>query len=80
MSGFLRQPYAGIKPERGSSWRQPQEEKKTFKHANIYAICDVDHKYSGHIINGYPLNIIILYMVYLQMMVMILFQLIRKLD
>jgi len=54
MSGFLRQPYAGIKPERGSFRRQPQEEKKIFKHANIYAICDVDHKYAGHIINGYP--------------------------
>jgi predicted dehydrogenase len=27
---------------------------KTFKHANIYALCDVDHEYAGHIIAGYP--------------------------
>jgi predicted dehydrogenase len=28
--------------------------EKSFKHANIYALCDVDHKYAGHIISGYP--------------------------
>ena len=27
---------------------------KTFKHANIYALCDVDPEYAGHIIAGYP--------------------------
>jgi predicted dehydrogenase len=27
---------------------------KTIKLANIYALCDVDHEYSGHILNGYP--------------------------
>jgi predicted dehydrogenase len=27
---------------------------ETFKHANIYALCDVDHEYSGHIFAGYP--------------------------
>ena len=27
---------------------------KTFKHANIYALCDVDHDYAGHIMAGYP--------------------------
>ena len=27
---------------------------KTFKHANIYALCDVDTEYAGHIIAGYP--------------------------
>ena len=26
----------------------------TFKHANIYALCDVDHDYAGHIMAGYP--------------------------
>ncbi|MDR1356167.1 MAG: Gfo/Idh/MocA family oxidoreductase [Tannerellaceae bacterium] len=26
----------------------------SFKHANIYAICDVDHDYAGHILAGYP--------------------------
>ena len=29
-------------------------EKQSFKHANIYALCDVDHDYSGHILAGYP--------------------------
>jgi len=27
---------------------------KTFKHANIYALCDVDKDYAGHIFAGYP--------------------------
>ncbi|MDR2912580.1 MAG: Gfo/Idh/MocA family oxidoreductase [Alistipes sp.] len=27
---------------------------QTFKHANIYALCDVDHDYAGHIMAGYP--------------------------
>ena len=27
---------------------------ETFKHANIYALCDVDHEYAGHIFAGYP--------------------------
>ena len=26
----------------------------SFKHANIYALCDVDHDYAGHIMAGYP--------------------------
>ncbi len=26
----------------------------SFKHANIYALCDVDHEYAGHIMAGYP--------------------------
>ena len=54
MSGFLRQPYGGIQPERNSYNRNQSENKKPFKHANIYAICDVDHDYAGHIIKGYP--------------------------
>ena len=27
---------------------------KAFKHANIYALCDVDYEYAGHIFAGYP--------------------------
>ncbi|MDH6358083.1 Gfo/Idh/MocA family oxidoreductase [Parabacteroides sp. PF5-9] len=27
---------------------------QSFKHANIYALCDVDHDYAGHIMAGYP--------------------------
>jgi predicted dehydrogenase len=27
---------------------------ETFKHANIYALCDVDSDYAGHIFAGYP--------------------------
>jgi predicted dehydrogenase len=27
---------------------------RTIKLANIYALCDVDHEYAGHILNGYP--------------------------
>lgn len=66
--GFLRQPYAGIQPER-SRFRQQRSgvansdapvqmgaaaEEVSFKHANIYALCDVDHDYAGHIMVGYP--------------------------
>lgn len=29
-------------------------EKQSSKHANIYALRDVDHDYSGHILTGYP--------------------------
>ncbi|UCG27659.1 MAG: Gfo/Idh/MocA family oxidoreductase, partial [Bacteroidales bacterium] len=28
--------------------------EQTFKHANIYALCDVDSEYAGHIFAGYP--------------------------
>ncbi len=28
--------------------------EKTFRHANIYALCDVDHKYAAHVFAGYP--------------------------
>ena len=54
MSGFLRQPYGGIQPERRPFNRGNSGDQKPFKHANIYAICDVDHDYAGHIIKGYP--------------------------
>ena len=56
LPGLLVQRYAGIQPER-SGWGgrgSNRSENKPFKHANIYAICDVDHEYSSHIINGYP--------------------------
>ncbi len=44
------------RPERRMSANQmgDAEGPKTFKHANIYALCDVDHEYAGHIIAGYP--------------------------
>jgi predicted dehydrogenase len=55
LPGLIIQRYAGIHPERvpwgGGSG---QSEDKKIKHANIYAICDVDHNYSSHIINAYP--------------------------
>ncbi|MEA3460981.1 MAG: Gfo/Idh/MocA family oxidoreductase, partial [Bacteroidota bacterium] len=51
--------YPGIRPPR--STRQMSANQmgeaggpKTFKHANIYALCDVDTEYAGHIIAGYP--------------------------
>ncbi len=58
--GFLNQPYAGIAPPR--TQRRMSDDivqmgdagKKEFKHANIYALCDVDHEYAGHIMAGYP--------------------------
>ena len=54
MSGFLRQPYGGIQPERSGNYRGQQGERPVINHANIYAICDVDHEYAGHVIKGYP--------------------------
>ena len=51
--------YPGItppRPERRMAANQmgDAEGPKTFKHANIYALCDVDQEYAGHIIAGYP--------------------------
>jgi predicted dehydrogenase len=56
--------YPGVRPERArpagarSSDSPNQlgdaESPKAFKHANIYALCDVDTEYAGHIIAGYP--------------------------
>ena len=60
MGLFLMQPYAGIqppRPERRASddvIQMGDANKKTFKHANIYALCDVDHDYAGPILAGYP--------------------------
>lgn len=52
--------YPGVKPmKRTTSAIAPNMMgeaggDKTFKHANIYALCDVDSKYAGHIFAGYP--------------------------
>jgi len=67
MAGFLMQPYAGIQPQRRGFGQRSgvansdapvqmgaAAEEKSFKHANIYALCDVDHDYAGHIMAGYP--------------------------
>ena len=56
--------YPGVRPERT---RRPARQAsdnpnqlgaaggdKTFKHANIYALCDVDSEYAGHMFAGYP--------------------------
>ena len=50
------QPYSGIQPppvERRPS-QSVDPAPPTFKHANIYALCDVDHDYAAHILAGYP--------------------------
>jgi predicted dehydrogenase len=51
--------YPGITPPRPSrrmaaNQMGDAEGPKTFKHANIYALCDVDSEYAGHIFAGYP--------------------------
>jgi len=53
--------YPGITPPRPTARASdnPNQmgaaaEKKAFKHANIYALCDVDSEYAGHIFAGYP--------------------------
>jgi len=69
MSGFLIRRYAGIQPQRGGGRPQRREAvedsdspvqmgaaegPQAFKHANIYALCDVDSEYAGHMFKGYP--------------------------
>ena len=56
--------YPGVRPERTRSTGARRSDNpnqmgdaggdKSFKHANIYALCDVDTEYAGHIIAGYP--------------------------
>ncbi len=51
--------YPGIRPPRPERAVNPNMMgdaggPKTFKHANIYALCDVDSEYAGHIFAGYP--------------------------
>ena len=52
--------YPGIKPPRPTGGRgsdnpnQMGDAGGDFKHANIYALCDVDSVYAGHIFAGYP--------------------------
>jgi len=69
-SGMLMQRSAGIQPQRagaGGGQRRSgvsnsdapvqmgdANQDESFKHANIYALCDVDHDYAGHIMAGYP--------------------------
>jgi len=52
------QPYAGIQPprmeRRASDAPIQMADRPTVKHANIYALCDVDHDYAGYIFAGYP--------------------------
>jgi len=60
-SGMLMQRYGGIQPQRQGRRASDNplqmgdaDSQKSFKHANIYALCDVDHEYAGHIMAGYP--------------------------
>jgi predicted dehydrogenase len=52
--------YPGIKPPRPTGGRRSDNPNQMgdaggdFKHANIYALCDVDSEYAGHIFAGYP--------------------------
>ncbi len=57
---FLMQRYGGIQPKR-REFKQSDAVvqtgdagKKTFKYANIYALCDVDTKYAGFMFASYP--------------------------
>jgi predicted dehydrogenase len=51
--------YPGVRPPRPERAVNPNMMgdaggPKTFKHANIYALCDVDSEYAGHMFAGYP--------------------------
>lgn len=52
--------YPGITPSRPAGGRRSDNPNQMgdaggdFKHANIYALCDVDSEYAGHIFAGYP--------------------------
>jgi predicted dehydrogenase len=55
--------YPGVRPERRRRPARAADNPnqmgaaggpETFKHANIYALCDVDSEYAGHIFAGYP--------------------------
>jgi predicted dehydrogenase len=57
---MLMERYAGLTPPR-RQFRQSDAPvqmgdagRATFHHANIYALCDVDWDYAGHIMAGYP--------------------------
>ena len=60
MNLMLIQPYAGIQPPKremkmsDNPIQMGDANKKSFKYANIYALCDVDQNYAGHIFAGYP--------------------------
>ncbi len=53
LPGIMWHQYGGIQPK-GSAFNWPQRSEEKIKHANIYALCDVDHDYAGHIMAGYP--------------------------
>jgi len=56
--------YPGVRPERTRPTGARASDNpnqmgaaggpETFKHANIYALCDVDSEYAGHMFAGYP--------------------------
>ncbi len=53
--------YPGIRPPRPTRRASDNANQmgeaggpETFKHANIYALCDVDSEYAGHVFAGYP--------------------------
>ena len=60
--GYTRfsQPYVGIQPPANARPAADdvlgggERARQNYKHANIYALCDVDHEYAGHILAAYP--------------------------
>lgn len=52
-----RETWAGIKPApvtRNMTGAGGQRAQQSYKHANIYALCDVDTDYAAHMFKGYP--------------------------
>jgi len=49
-------PYAGIQPPARprTTGGAPERVAESYKHANIYALCDVDLDFSAHVMAGYP--------------------------
>jgi predicted dehydrogenase len=54
MSEMRRNAPAGQGTNTNSTVQMGDAGRKPIKLANIYALCDVDHNYSGHILKGYP--------------------------
>ncbi|MEZ5069622.1 MAG: Gfo/Idh/MocA family oxidoreductase, partial [Bacteroidales bacterium] len=59
MTGIRWYQYPGITPPRPErrmdvNQRGDADAPQAFKHANIYALCDVDHNYAAHIFGSYP--------------------------
>jgi len=53
-AGGGQRPAGGAVANSNSPIQMGDAGQGTFKHANIYALCDVDHDYAGHIMAGYP--------------------------